>query len=142
MPLTEAKVCNAKSDLKPKRFYDGKGLLLLVNPNGSRYWRWKYRYNGKEKMLSLGVYPDVSLKQARRKRDELRSILADGVDPSEVRKAEKDQARQDPARFQIDHEGSLSICLDRHRRVALTPNETRELRTFLAATSEVGHALD
>lgn len=116
--------------------------ICCSTPNGSRGWRLKYRFGGKEKLISLGVYPDVNLKQARIKRDELREVLADGIDPSEYRKAERQadleaSARQTAAmRFSLDHEGALSIKLG-NRRVDLTPTETADLRTFLDATSAV-----
>jgi integrase len=87
MPLTDTAIRNAKPQLKPFKLFDGGGLFLLVNPNGSRWWRLKFRIGGKEKLLSLGVYPDVSLKEARDKRDEARKLIAQGIDPSAQRKA-------------------------------------------------------
>lgn len=69
--------------------FDGGGLYLQVSPAGSKWWRWKFRFGGKEKCLSMGVYPDVSLKAARQKRDLARQQLAAGIDPGQVRKAEK-----------------------------------------------------
>ena len=66
-----------------------RGLYLEVSPAGGKWWRWKYRSGGKEKRLSLGVYPDVSLKSAREKRDSARQQLAAGIDPGQARKAEK-----------------------------------------------------
>ena len=87
MPLTNAAVKAAKPKDKPARLFDEKGLYLEVSPAGGKWWRFKYRFDGKEKRLSMGVYPDVSLKGARERRDEARSLLADGVDPSEHRKA-------------------------------------------------------
>jgi integrase len=89
MALTDTAVRNAKPREKAYKLFDGGGLFLMVNPNGSRYWRLKYRFNGKEKLLALGVYPDVSLKSARDRRDEARTKIADGIDPSELKKAEK-----------------------------------------------------
>ena len=90
MPLTDTAVKNAKlNQSKVQKLYDSGGLFLEVPKKGNKRWRFKYRYLGKEKLLSLGVYPDVKLKQARKKRDELRSILASGVDPSAHRKAKK-----------------------------------------------------
>lgn len=88
--LAPSAVLNAKPKEKPYKLADGGGLFLLVNPNGSRWWRWKYRrpHNGKENLLSLGTFPDVSLKRAREKRDEARTLLADGIDPGAKRKAE------------------------------------------------------
>ena len=69
--------------------FDAGGLHLLVNPTGGKWWRWKYRFGGKAKLLSFGVYPDVSLKAARDKRDDARKQLAAGIDPGQARKAEK-----------------------------------------------------
>jgi len=87
MPLTNAAVKAAKPKDKPTRLFDEKGLYLEVSPAGGKWWRFKYRFDGKEKRLSMGVYPDVSLKGARERRDEARRLLADGIDPSEHRKA-------------------------------------------------------
>ena len=82
MALTDTAVRTAKPTDKPYKLADEKGMYLLVNPNGSKWWRLKYRFLGKEKLLSLGVYSDVSLKDARVKRDAARTLLANGVDPS------------------------------------------------------------
>lgn len=92
MPLTEIAVRNAKPKDKPYRLADEKGMYLEVHANGRKYWRQKYRIEGKEKRLALGVYPEVSLADARRKRDEARKLIAEGTDPGEVRKAAKDEA--------------------------------------------------
>ncbi|HEJ7014044.1 TPA: tyrosine-type recombinase/integrase [Serratia marcescens] len=89
MPLTDIKVKTAKPMDKAYKLTDGGGMYLLVKPNGSKYWRLKYRFVGKEKMLSIGVYPDVSLADARQKRDDARKILTAGGDPGEVKKADK-----------------------------------------------------
>lgn len=89
MPLTDTAIRTAKPTEKPYKLTDEKGLFLLVNPNGAKWWRLKFRVDGKEKLLSLGVYPDTSLKDARAKRDEARKQLASGIDPSQQRKAIK-----------------------------------------------------
>ena len=89
MPLTDTAVRNAKPGEKPIKLFDGAGLYLEVSPTGGKWWRLKYRFDGKEKRLSLGVYPDVTLKGARDRRDSSRKLLADGIDPSENRKARK-----------------------------------------------------
>jgi integrase len=89
MPLTDTAVRKAKPSLKPVRLFDGGGLYLEVAPSGGKWWRLKYRIAEKEKRLSLGVYPDVSLKDARAKRDDARRLLANGIDPSEHRQASK-----------------------------------------------------
>jgi integrase len=90
--LTENRVKNAKphEERKQYKLYDGRGLYLLVTPDGGRWWRFKYRLNGREKGISLGTYPDVSLKRAREKRDDARRLVADNIDPSDRRRAEKD----------------------------------------------------
>ncbi|EBA8218090.1 tyrosine-type recombinase/integrase [Salmonella enterica] len=90
MKLTARQINTAKPTEKPYKLSDGGGLYLLVNPNGSRYWRMKYRYAGKEKLLSIGVYPDVTLAEARDKRTQAKRILAAGDDPSEVKQAERE----------------------------------------------------
>lgn len=89
MPLTDAKLRSIRPKTKPYKEYDEKGLFLLVTPAGGTWWRLKYRLQGKEKLLSLGVYPDVPLKEARRRRDEAREQIAQGVDPSAERKEAK-----------------------------------------------------
>ena len=92
MPLTDTAVKNAKPGVKPVKIFDAHGLYLEVSPSGGKWWRLKYRIGGKEKRLSLGIYPETSLKMAREKREAARALLAEGHDPSEVRKATK--ARQ------------------------------------------------
>lgn len=87
--LTDNAIRSAKSRGKPYKLFDERGLYLLVTQEGARWWRFKFRYGDKEKLLSLGVYPDVKLKDARKRRDELRSQLASGVDPGAKRKAER-----------------------------------------------------
>ena len=89
MTLSAATIRNAKPGSKARRLYDERGLYLEISPKGGRWWRFKYRIDGKEKRISLGVYPDVGLKEARDKRDSARKLVAQGVDPSQHRKAEK-----------------------------------------------------
>ncbi|MCM7275657.1 tyrosine-type recombinase/integrase [Enterobacter hormaechei] len=89
MKLNARQVDTAKPKDKPYKLADGGGLYLLVNPNGARYWRLKYRVAGKEKLLALGVYPDVTLADARAKRDEAKRGIAGGIDPSEAKREEK-----------------------------------------------------
>ncbi|MFM5559382.1 tyrosine-type recombinase/integrase [Aeromonas rivipollensis] len=88
MPLSDTAARQAKFNDKPQKLSDEKGLFLLVNQSG-KYWRLKYRHGGKEKVLALGVYPEVSLKEARAKRDDARRLIAEGVDPSLARKQSK-----------------------------------------------------
>lgn len=93
MPLNELAIKHKKPAEKPFKLTDEKGLFLLIQPNGSKYWRFKYRIAGKEKLLAFGVYPDVSLAEARSRRDKARTLLANGVDPGVVRQASKQAAR-------------------------------------------------
>ena len=89
MALSDKAIRAAKHADKPVRLFDAGGLYLELAPNGGKWWRLKYRHAGKEKRLSLGVYPHVALKQARERRDEAKKLLANGIDPSEQRKAHK-----------------------------------------------------
>ena len=89
MALSEFKISKAKSKDKPYKLYDSFGLFLQVNPGGSKLWRQKYKYLDKERLLSHGSYPIVSLAKARQRRDEVRVQLADNIDPSTQRKLEK-----------------------------------------------------
>jgi len=89
MPLSDITIRNTKPGPKPAKLFDERGLFLLVTPSGGKWWRLKYRFEGKEKLLSLGTYPDVGLKDARERRDSARKQLADGIDPSHSRKAQK-----------------------------------------------------
>ncbi|MEO5368502.1 MAG: tyrosine-type recombinase/integrase [Magnetococcus sp. DMHC-1] len=97
MPLTDIAVRNAKPSTKDMYFFDGGGLFLIVTPGGSKKWRLKYQWQKKTRMVSLGIYPDVSLKDARMKRDDARKLLASGIDPSEVRRKEKAKASGEDA---------------------------------------------
>lgn len=89
MSLTDTAIRNAKPSIKPVKMYDEGGLFLLVTPAGGKWWRFKYRFGGKEKLLSFGTYPEVSLKDARGRRDQGRKQLASDIDPGEHRKAVK-----------------------------------------------------
>ena len=93
MPLTDLEIRRSKPREKPYTLNDGSGLSLLIEPNGSKGWRFRYRFDGKPKMLSLGTYPLVSLTDARQKRDEAKKLVASGINPSDVRKRDK-QERQ------------------------------------------------
>jgi len=87
--LSDVAIKNAKPTDNAYRVSDGGGMFLEVTPKGAKYWRLAYRFDGKQKLLALGVYPDVGLRQAREKRDDARKLLASGTDPGEARKAEK-----------------------------------------------------
>jgi len=89
MPLTDTAIRRSQPGPKPRKLADGKGLYLEVSPAGGRWWRLKYRIAGKEKRISLGTYPETSLRRAREKAESARELLASGMDPSEARKNEK-----------------------------------------------------
>ena len=129
MPLTNVTVKNAQPKDKDYKLFDEKGLFLLVRKNGAKYWRQKYLLDGKEKQLSLGVYPTVSLKEARVKRDELKQQLRQGEDPSAQRR------KQTSANHQQDFE---SVARRWHQnnlprwtpRYALKISQMMESRVF------------
>ena len=97
MNLTATAIKNARPNGKTQKLFDGRGLYLEVSPTGGKWWRFKYRYEGKEKRLSLGVYPDISLQLARDRRDEARKMVATGVDPAQHRKAQKEAKKSSAA---------------------------------------------
>lgn len=150
MTLTTRKINNAKPGVaadgrittKPYKLGDSGGLYLEVSPTGGKWWRLKYRFGGKEKRLSLGVYPGVSLTEARKCRNTFRALLADGIDPIEHAKKERTTERANKAseiaanRFMLDNNGALSFRFG-NRRLILSPTQTAELREFLDATRGV-----
>jgi integrase len=87
--LSEARIRASHSKDRPYKIFDERGLFMLVTPSGGRLWRFRYRLRGVEKLLTLGAYPDVSLKRAREKRDDARRLVADEIDPSAKRQAER-----------------------------------------------------
>lgn len=107
--LSESRIRAARPSDKAYKLYDERGLYMRVETSGSRLWRFKYRHGGKERLLALGAYPDVSLKMAREKRDKARRLLADGVDPS----AHKQEAK---AAETVTFAGVAAEWLELHRR--------------------------
>lgn len=91
--LDDATIRHTETRATPYKITDGKGLFVFVHPNGSKYWRYRYRFAGKQKLLAIGVYPEVTLAEARKKLDEARTKLRSGVDPSAERKAKKREAK-------------------------------------------------
>lgn len=129
MPLTDTAVRNAKPAAKSRRLFDEKGLYLEVAPGGGKWWRFKYRYGGKEKRLSLGVYPDIKLKEARDKRDEVRNLLSNDIDPAAHRKAHK------AARAQVNANTFEAVAREWHGKYGpgwAPDHATRLLRRFEA----------
>jgi hypothetical protein len=94
MPLSDLAIRRAKPQEKPYRIYDSMGLYIEIKPSGGKLWHYKYRFSGKEKRLALGRYPDVPLQEARRRLGLARQKLAEGVDPSAVKKATKAANRE------------------------------------------------
>lgn len=95
MALTVLAIKNARPRAKAYKLFDEHSLFLLVTPTGSKYWRLKYRYLGKDKVLSLGVWPEVSFPEAREARDAARKLVADGIDPAAEKKLKRMRAQFD-----------------------------------------------
>lgn len=93
MPLTDAQLRRLKTEARAYRRADGGGLFIEVSPLGSKLWRLAYRYNGKQKLLALGTYPETPLARAREKRQEAKALLQDGIDPGAKAKADKEERR-------------------------------------------------
>jgi hypothetical protein len=87
--LTDTEIRKAKAGDKPRKLCDSRGLFLVITPFGAKWWRFKYRFGMKEKLISFGTYPEVSLKEARDRRDEARKLLAVNKNPSAERQAAK-----------------------------------------------------
>jgi integrase len=107
MALTDTAIRGTKPGQKPFKVYDRDGLFLLVNPGGSKLWRWRYRFDGKEKLMALGEYPLVNLGQARELHFAARKILATGIDPMAERKAEADAKQRETEALQREAENSF-----------------------------------
>jgi integrase len=101
MPLTDVKIAKAKPQKKPQTMFDGDGLYLLITPTGGKLWRFKYRFEGKEKLLALGAYPEISLADARERRAIARKQLANGIDPASVKKAQKQAETEETETFEV-----------------------------------------
>ena len=132
MPLTDTEIRSAKPSDKPQRLFDGGGLYLEISPAGGKLWRLKYRFNGKEKRLALGIYPDVPLAGrkdkstgawidgARDKREKARQLLASGIDPGENRKTQKaERAERSANSFLISANPQQTRATSRRRADSL-----------------------
>ncbi|MDD4457465.1 MAG: integrase arm-type DNA-binding domain-containing protein, partial [Syntrophotalea acetylenica] len=129
MALTDTKVKNAKPGEKQFKLFDGDGLFLLVVPTGKsrggKRWRFKYRFNGKEKLLALGTYPEISLADARERRDDARRLIAKGIDPGEAKKAAKTEQAERLAntfrKLAIDwYERQADILAEKTRKMIMS----------------------
>lgn len=130
MPLTDRAVRNAKSAASPYKLTDGGGLYLLVRPDGARYWRMDFRFAGRRGTLAFGVYPTISLVDARTKRDETRKLIAAGINPAAKRRLDKQATAIGAGNtFRIVAKEWLDK-LERERRANATLNKTRWLLDF------------
>ena len=100
MALTDTKVRSAKPEAKEYSLVDGDGMFLLIHPNGSKYWRFRFRFGGKQHLMAFGVYPETSLADARQKRDEARKLVAAGIDPREHKRALKEEQAKEVITFE------------------------------------------
>ncbi len=107
MELTVRAIDTAKPKSKQYKLTDGRGLCLLVMPSGAKYWRWRYRFKGTEKMMSLGEYPEVGLKEARERHSEARKLWSGGIDPLAERKAEAEAKQNEERERQRQTENSF-----------------------------------
>jgi hypothetical protein len=135
-PLSEENINSAKTSERTYRLFDGGGLFLLVTPDGGKRWRFKYGFEGKTKMLSFGVYPEVSLNDARSNRDAARELLTQGIDPSVVRKEERERNRTE--RLEAERTPSVRVTMDGKIEIwkgsnvmRLSWDETRFIATLL-----------
>lgn len=119
MTLTNIACKTAKPTEKPYKMGDSGGLYLLIKPNGSKHWRYKYRYLGKEKLMALGPYPLISLQEAREGRDDAKKLLASGTDPMAQKRVGKSKAVRDAQNtFKVValefHENQLAAWSEHH----------------------------
>ncbi|MFC3614758.1 tyrosine-type recombinase/integrase [Lutimaribacter marinistellae] len=131
--LSDARIRALKPKEKPFKQADFDGLYLLVNPNGSKLWRFKYRWFGKEKLLALGKYPDVGLADARRKRDEARSQIATGEDPAGARKRQKAKSTAEQNETFVKLAAELLEKKRREGRAQATLQKTEWFHRLLSA---------
>ncbi len=131
MPLSDVAIRAAKPAAKPLKLSDERGLFLLIQPSGGKLWRLKYRIAGKEKKLSLGRYPDVSLKEARERAGEARKLIAVGIDPSEKKRSDRIEATLKAANtFAIVAEEYITKS-EREGRAPVTVGKARWLLSLL-----------
>lgn len=130
--LTDRAVSSAKPEAKPYKMFDGEGLFLLVQPQGGKLWRLKYRFGGKEKLLALGTYPEIKLKDARERRQAARELIAKKTDPGAARKAEK-------ASHSSQAEGTFeAVAREWHQTVhAVKNSEGHAARTLIRLEQDV-----
>lgn len=144
--LTDQQLIALKPKSKPYKISMGRSLLILINPNGGLYWRFRYRFAGKEKSLSIGTYPTISIVEAHDVADEARVLLKQGIDPSAFKREQKRETREEEKRklkearttkplktafsLNLATDGGLIITrID--KTFSLTPAQTNALKSFL-----------
>lgn len=146
MPLTDTQLRNLKPEARAYRRSDGGGLFVEVGTGGSKLWRLAYRFDGKQKLLALGSYPETSLSRAREKRQEAKGLLQDGIDPGAKAKADKEERRAmaedtfsaiaEELLARGEREGRAAITLSKKRwllKMAAADIGTRPIREITAA---------
>ena len=136
MPMTAVAANKAKPKDKPYKLSDEKGLYLHVMPNGGKYWRLKYRFGGKEKVLALGVHPETGLKEAREKRDEARKLIGNGVDPNDVKRAQK------AAQGQATENSFQTVAMEWFAKMMATKSENHRSRTIRSISKPVARLFE
>ena len=128
--LTDRNILHAKSKDKQYKIFDGKGLFVLIHPNGSKYFRWEYKFEGKRKTLALGVHPETTLKLARDERLEAHKLVHEGSDPVNVRRKLKSEKKFEQ---ELDHLSFENVAMEWWKRQSLnqTVKHAREARRSL-----------
>ncbi|CAG0994392.1 Prophage integrase IntS [Methylophilaceae bacterium] len=143
MKLTDSMIDDFKPSAKPYKVSDGEGLYVHVYPNGSKYWRMNYRIEGKKKTLSFGVYPRVTLADARDRKDEARAMLASRSDPAVAKHQAKLEAAQQkqfeslaiaPPSFRLSIADNSLTIQTKNNRLTLSAEQTEAVRAFLIAS--------
>ena len=122
-PLTDSEIRAAKPKEKEYKLFDGGGLYLSITPKNKKWWRLKYKLAGKDRLISLGVYPTVTLQQARRQREETKALISAGVDPAEKRRTEKEAARQKEERIKNTFEALTDAYFEHAATLEDAPTE-------------------
>lgn len=139
-PLTDIQVKNAQAKEKPYQLSDGGSLYLLVNPNGAKYWRMDYRIFNARRTAAFGKYPQVSLLKARQQRDTARSLIAEGIDPVELKREQNKReraARPKAPMLHLSMNGLGEMVIEnKSSRLILSAAQVAALRAFLTATNE------
>ena len=111
-PLTVKQIDNAKPKAKKYKLYDGGGLFLLISPTGSKLWRLKYRFNHREREYAIGVYPRITLAEAREKREALKRLIHDGIDPNEKKRQSRKETVQKEELTAFEEKTQLHLVVE------------------------------